>query len=68
MNKELTEYFHNLYEQCYSECQNQEQAYRRAEELFLNKFNHRKYSGFNSFQVCRYKRVKRFLDGKNINS
>jgi hypothetical protein len=58
-NESLTNWFFEEFERIYSQVKNQSLAYEATEQRFLNRHNHYKYSSFNSFQVCRYRRIER---------
>lgn len=57
--KEIRAEFMKIYTSFYDSGMTMIEAYTKAEEQFTAKYNHRKYSGFNSFNVSMYKNIKR---------
>ena len=57
----LTKEFYEMFEVEYAKGGNLCDAYERTEKLFEAKYNHRKYSNFQSFNVSRYHRIKRSM-------
>jgi hypothetical protein len=58
---DLRKEFYGLFEEEYVEGVNLCDAYDRAEKRYSEKYNHRMYSNFQSFNVARFNKTKREL-------
>lgn len=56
--------FNEMFEEEYSKGVNMVDAYDEAEKRFADKYNHRAYSNYQSFNAAKFNRAKRELTQK----
>ncbi|HYG02116.1 MAG TPA: hypothetical protein VD927_06690 [Chryseosolibacter sp.] len=56
--------FNEIFEQEYEKGVNMVDAYDEAEKRFIEKYNHRAYSNYQSFNSAKFNRAKRELQKK----